>query len=297
MKIAVTGANSSVGRNLLSHIINETDFTVIAGVRSESAVASLPESPRIEPRIIAYDSAPDLAQALAGADCIIHLAGILIEGKHSSYASANVDATGTVAKAAELMGVKHLVFISVVGAHAESSNAYFRSKGAAEELVRAAQCSASIIRTPILLGPGTAGGSSLRGAASQSKTKILGGGRYRMRPLDIDDLNLAILNCCSSARPGSAIYELVGPESISYRELVHKTAALLGNKVEIGSIPIWVAKLGAAITSRLKGGGITPTVVDVITTDEVVEENSDEKLGLELTSLQATLGKIVGSEQ
>lgn len=296
MKIAVTGANSSVGRNLLSHILNHTEHTVIAGVRSPAAAASLPTSERIETRLIDYDSAPVLAEALGGADCIVHLAGILIEGKNSNYARANVEATGTVAKAAELIGAKHLVFISVVGADANSRNAYFRSKGAAEKLVAASPCGSSIIRTPILLGRGTAGGSSLLGAASQSRTKILGGGRYQMRPLDIDDLNEAILKCCAKSTKLSATYELVGPEAVTYRELVLKTAALLGNTVEIGSIPIWVAKLGAAINSRLKGGGITPTVVDVITMDEVVTDNADEALDLQLTPLEHTLQKIIGSE-
>jgi uncharacterized protein YbjT (DUF2867 family) len=296
MKIAVTGANSSVGRNFLLHLINQTDFTVIAGIRSKSAAASLPSSPRIETRLIDYDSAAGLAEALAGADCIVHLAGILIESRNSTYAKANVEATAAVAGAAELLHVKHLVFISVVGADANSANAYFRSKGEAEKLVAAAKCGSSIIRTPILLGRGTAGGSSLIGAASQSRTKILGGGRYRMRPLDIDDLNLAILHCCTKKATVSATYELVGPESITYRELVHKTAALIGNTVEIGSIPIWLAKLGAAINSRLKGGGITPTVVDVITTDEVVEDNADVNLELQLTPLEVTLQKIIGSE-
>jgi uncharacterized protein YbjT (DUF2867 family) len=54
MKIAITGANSSVGLNLLNHIVSATDIDVIAGVRSERAMKSLPCSPQIDPRIINY---------------------------------------------------------------------------------------------------------------------------------------------------------------------------------------------------------------------------------------------------
>lgn len=294
MKIALTGANSSVGQNLLAYIAAHTEHTVIAGARSKSALATLPTSPRIEPREISYDSAVKLSTALAGADCVVHLAGILIEGRHTTYAEANIEATRVVVEAAQQIGASHLVFISVVGANPGSRNAYFRSKGAAEQLVAAATCGNSIIRTPILLGPGTAGASSLIGAASQAKAKVLGGGNYTMRPLDIDDLNQAILNCCESRVPGSTTYELVGPEAISYRNLILKTAELMGKRVEIGSIPIWVARLGAAISSRLKGGGITPTVVEVITADEVVGENANTKLNITLTPLADTLAKIVG---
>ena len=293
MKIAITGANSSVGLNLLNHIVSATDIDVIAGVRSDRAMKSLPSSPQIDPRIISYQDPAQLAAALEGADCIVHLAGILIENKNTSYASANVDATQAVVKAAQTLGAKHMVFISVVGASKDSSNAYFRSKGLAEEFVKNSGLAASVIRTPILLGPNTAGASSMIGAATQAKTKILGGGKYSMRPLDIDDLNQAILNCCNDDSTEMKLYELVGPESISYRDLIQKTAAMMNNRVEIGSVPVAIAKLVAAISSRIKGGGITPTVIDVITMDEVVDKNADGELNITLTPLQNTLEKIL----
>lgn len=297
MKIAITGANSSVGLNLLNYIVSATDINVIAGVRSDRAIQSLPNSSQIEPRIISYSDASQLAIALEGADCVVHLAGILIEDRNSSYSSANVDATTTVTEAAKQINAKHLVFISVVGASPDSSNPYFHSKGLAEEIVNASGIVSSIIRTPILLGPNTAGASSLIGAASQSKTKILGGGKYSMRPLDIDDLNQAILNCCNGNSEGSKLYELVGPETITYRDLIKKTARMMGTRVEIGSVPITLAKIVAAISSRLKGGGITPAVIDVITKDEVVASNADSALNVSLTPLQNTLEKILEHKQ
>ncbi|MEX0965512.1 MAG: NAD(P)H-binding protein [Pseudohongiellaceae bacterium] len=293
MKIAITGANSSVGINLIKHIVSVTENQVIAGVRSELAMQSLPHSAQVEPRLISYQDPRQLAETLTGAECIVHLAGILIEGKNTSYASANVDATEAVVKAAQILNTKHLVFISVVGASTDSGNAYFRSKALAEEFVRKSGLPASIIRTPILLGPNTAGASSIIGAAKQTKTKILGGGKYSMRPLDIDDLNQAILNCCDSESVDAKLYELVGPEPISYRDLIQQTALMMNNRVEIGSVPVGLAKLVAAISSRIKGGGITPTVIDVITKDEVVAENADGALKITLTPLQDTLKKIL----
>ena len=53
-----------------------------------------------------------------------------------------------------------------------------------------------------------------------------------------------------------------------------------------------LAKFGAAITSILKGGGITPTVIDVITQDEIVKTNADSALGITLTPMKRTLEKM-----
>lgn len=296
MKISITGANSSVGINLLGHLSQIEGMEVSAGVRSKSAFASLPQSPTITPTTISYDDSASLEQALAGTDCVIHLAGILIENKHSNYASANVAATAAVVEAAKAMGVKHIIFISVVGASASSSNAYFRSKGAAEELVLSSGLAGSVVRTPILMGPGTAGASSLIGAASSGQAKVLGGGDYCMRPLDTDDLSNALIKLATEEAEGSQVFELVGPEAIAYKDLIKKTAGLMGKEVEVGSVPVLFAKIGAAIGSTIKGGGITPTVIDVITMNEVVSHNADSQIGITLTPLQDTLTKILNNE-
>lgn len=292
MKIAVTGANSSVGLSLLAQIAASTDIYAIAGVRSTKAMQSLPVSAQIDARIISYEDSSQLATSLQSADCVVHLAGILLEDKQTNYASANVDATAAVVAAAQQISAKHFVFISVIGADAHSTNAYFRSKGEAEKIVRESGLSASIIRTPLLLGPNTAGAQAITGAASKDKPKALGGGRYRTQPLDIDDLSTAIVRCCRNPGAAVTVYELAGPESLSYRELLVRTATVMGKTVEPGAVPIWLARLGAALTSRLRGGGINPTVIDVITADEVIPVNADTALAITLTPLNSTLEKI-----
>lgn len=293
MKIAITGANSSVGKNLLAQLATLPDLEIIAGVRSKSAFDLLPKAASITPAVISYDDIDGLASVLAGADCVIHLAGILIETKHSNYASANVAATETVVEAAKRSKAKHIIFISVVGASPDSNNAYFRSKGAAEKFVSGSNIPSSIIRTPILLGLGSAGTNSLKYAASKGKSKVLGGGNYTMRPLDVDDLNNALTVLATKPASGTTTYELVGPETIAYRDLIKLAAEIQNKTVEIGSAPIWLAKIGSAITSMIKGGGMTPTVIDVITMNEAVAVNADAAIGIELTPLRDTLNKIL----
>jgi uncharacterized protein YbjT (DUF2867 family) len=292
MKIAVTGANSSVGLSLLAQLAGAENIDVIAGVRSTTAMQSLPATAQIDARIISYADAAELASSLQGADHVVHLAGILIEDKKTNYASANVDATAVAVAAAQQITARHFVFISVIGADADSSNAYFRSKGEAEKIVRESGLAASIIRTPLLLGPHTAGAQAITSAAMKDKPKALGGGSYRTQPLDIDDLSNAILQCCKNPGPAVTLYELAGPESLSYRELLLRTAAVMGKTVQPGAVPIWLARLGAALASRLRGGGINPTVIDVITADEVIPVNADTALGITLTPLNSTLEKI-----
>jgi hypothetical protein len=47
----------------------------------------------------------------------------------------------------------------------------------------------------------------------------------------------------------------------------------------------------------MKGGGVTPTVIDVITTSEVVEKNADTEIGISLTPLSTTLRKLLTAKK
>lgn len=294
-RIVVTGANGSVGKNLLAHASESADLDVVAVVRSERAAAALPARTGLEVRVVAADDVDELARTMAGASSLVHLSGILIENRTASYEQANVAATATAVEACRRAAVPHIVLISALGADVRTSNRYRRSKGEGEGVVERSKLDATIIRTPILLGPETAGAAGLVRSVTGGKVSLLGGGRYMMRPLDVDDLSEAILSACRRHLAGVHVHELVGPEPISYRDLIERVAGMMGRSVSYSVVPIWVAKVGAAINSRMKGGGVTPTVIDVITTSEAVTHNADGELGVTLTPLSKTLDTIVTS--
>jgi NADH dehydrogenase len=295
LTIAITGANGSVGSILLRHLAGQADIHTVACVRSARAAAALPVSPRISTRIIDYHNPSELASALTGASSVVHLAGILMESRTSSYEKANVDATRALVDASKKAAVAQIVLVSVLGADPGSPNRYLRSKGQAERIVVQSGRSAAIIRTPILLGPGTAGARAVVHAASQRTIILIGGGRHTIRPLDVDDLSRAILESCRNPRAGTTIYELAGPEAVTYREVIARMAALMGRELSVRSVPVWLAKAGAGVAGWTKTGGMTPTVIDVITSNEDVRQNADRDLGVTLTPLAATLAKLLPS--
>ena len=185
------------------------------------------------------------------------------------------------------------MLVSALGADALSTNGYYRSKGLAEDVVAQSGIVADIIRTPMLLGPDTAGAKSLIGLASRPAVKVLDGGEHVLRPLDVDDLSQAIRQCCQRGPIRTMSHELVGPEAITYRDLIVATGRLLGQDVSVGALPVWSAKLGAMLMGLFKRGGLTPSVIDVITASESGTHNADTELGVALTPLSPTLQKLV----
>ena len=291
--IAVTGANSAVGAALLRQIASREAPHAVAAVRRPEALAGLPQSPRITGRLLDYGRPESVRDVVAGADCVVHLAGVLIESGRTSYQSGNVDTTRALVDAALDAGVGRIVFVSSLGADPGSPNGYYQSKGEAESLVAGAGIAAAIIRTPLLLGPDTAGGRALLRDAARRSARVLGGGAHLLRPLDVEDLCSAILRCCTEPAADLHTYELVGPTALSQRDLLLRTARLLGADLAVRSMPIPLAKLVAGCAGLVRTGGLTPAVIDVITAGETVGRNADEDLGIELTPLADTLARLV----
>ena len=294
-RIAVVGANSAVGSALLAQVAAGGALDVVAAVRRPEVVGGLPQSPRISPRVVDYRRSDDLADAFAGAGAVVHLAGILFESRTSDYRSGNVEVTRAVVEAARAAAVGHVVFVSSLGADPRSRNGYFRSKGEAERLVAESGLDATIIRTPLLLGPGTAGGRALVATASGPAARVLGGGAHRLRPLDVDDLCGAVLGCCERPAAGVRTCDLVGPETLTHRELIERAAGCLGREARVRSTPVWLARLAARVAGLVRKGGLTPAVIDVITSDETVDRNAAAELGVSLTPLPDTLARLCRS--
>jgi uncharacterized protein YbjT (DUF2867 family) len=291
MKVVVTGANSAVGRAILRcgpRVVDAAN-NFVAAVRSDRAAE------QIRPQVtnannivhISYNDPGTLDAALRGTAAVIHLPGILVERADSTYEEANVASTRSVVDAARRSSVQKFVLVSATGADETSSNRYYRTKGQAENLVRTSGLPYTVLRAPLLLGPGTAGAAALRRNLSQPKAKLIGGGRNIQQPLYVDDLaRAAVLAATQGAVANNLTLDLVGPVSLPERELVERAAHLIGRQVRIGSIPKSLLSCLLAIRERLGKPGFSRDALEVITADTRMDpQPAATKIGIQLTGI------------
>jgi uncharacterized protein YbjT (DUF2867 family) len=293
MRVAVTGANGAVGRAILRATPSHAPAVdVVAAVRSERAAAALRPDMPAAARIarVEWDDAATLHAAFAGASAVVHLAGILVARAGATYEQANVETTRRVAEAAGHSGVQKLVLVSAIGADAAAANAYWRTKGQAEAVVAASGLCWTVVRVPMLLGRGTEAAVALRRRAECRAVALLGGGRTLHQPLDVDDLARAALAACARGVADARTLELVGPVSLPERALVERAARLLRRRIRVIPVPAAPARLAAGLLWRLAGRGVSPDVLEVLTTDTRLDPApAAHALGIALTGLDATL--------
>jgi uncharacterized protein YbjT (DUF2867 family) len=216
--------------------------------------------------------APSVEAAARDAQVLINLVGILFERGRQRFDAVHIYGAEQVALAANAHGAR-MVHVSAIGADANSPSAYGRSKGTAEQLVLAAQPSASILRPSILFGPEDDFFNRFAALARISPAlPLIGGGHTRFQPVFVGDVATAIADAVDGKARAGTIYELGGPDVRTFRELMQFVLATIERKRLLVSLPFFVARLQAMFLQYLPKPLLTPDQVELLLSDNVVTE-------------------------
>lgn len=243
--------------------------------------------------MVDYDDADGLTEALAQCHSVVHLVGIIRESAANPFVRAHEYACTALETAAAAAGVGKVVHLSILGADPASTNACLASRGRADAILLAGRVPACIIRVPMVLGEGDYASASLLRQA-RSRFAVVFRAASREQPIYAGDVLDALTNAL--ARDVTGVLELAGPESLSRRELIQRTAAVLGESATVVSLPIALGILLAFLMERRSHPPITRAMLGVLDHDDAVEtRDACERLGLTLTPLDDTIRHIADS--
>lgn len=208
---------------------------------------------------------PDsVRRAVSGAEVVVNLVGILAGSGPQTFDALHVAGARAIAKAAREAGARTLVHVSAIGADPKSKSGYARSKAEGEAAVLAEFPDAVILRPSIVFGPEDDFFNRFASMARLSPMlPLIGGGRTKFQPVYVGDVAAAILAACEGkAKPGQ-VYELGGPEVLTFRMLLDRTQEWAGRNRPYVRLPFWLASLGALLTSPLPAG-LRPLTVDQV---------------------------------
>ena len=250
MDIAVVGATGFVGSHLVPHLV-ASGHRVIAISRDGRR---LPEwTADVEARA-ADITTGDLEAALAGADAVVHLAAIPRETGGRRFDDVNVRGTHRVVAAAESIGVRRFVHLSVLGVADDPKLAYLYSKWRGENAVRASHLEWVVLRPSLMFGSGDGFFNLVKTTLrwwSPGVVAIPGTGDARFQPLSVDDLAVAIEKSLTDADRARSIYELGGPAYLSNREIVDEVMRVTGMRRVRVAVPIPLISALTSVTDRL----------------------------------------------
>ncbi len=275
--VTVFGGSGFVGRNVVRALVKR-GYRVRAAVRRPDLAGHLQPLGRVGQVVAVQANIRDRAsveRAVAGADHIVNLVGILHETGRQRFDAVQGQGPATIAEAARHAGVRNFVQVSSIGADANSDSAYARSKAAGEAAVLKAMPGAVVMRPSIVIGPEDSFFNQFAEMARISPVlPLIGGGHTRFQPVFVGDVAEAVARAVDGGARGGAVYELGGPEVRTFRELMEIMLREIDRKRLLVTLPFGLARMKARFLQLLPGGILTVDQVRQLARDNVVSEEA-----------------------
>jgi uncharacterized protein YbjT (DUF2867 family) len=293
--VVILGGTGFVGRQLAEQLLEDGARVVVP-----SRGGGQPERPGLPTgaelrRGDVYDPG-FLADALAGADAVVNLAGILNErgDDGSGFERVFVTLAERVLEAMQATGMRRLLQMSALHAAPDAPSHYLQARGRAEALVRDSGLDWTIFRPSVIAGPGDGLFCRFDGLLRLTPALPIGRADACFQPVWVEDVAEAFVRALD--QPGSIgqCYELVGPERYTLRRIVEMTAEATGRNRLVLALPDALGRLQAEVGELLPGKPISRDNWRSLQLDSVSDDNGLPKLGITPTPVAPRLPEILG---
>ncbi len=227
LRLAITGANGFVGSNV-GRILSRKGISVIGIVRKGKD-----NSVKFGVPVVSCNfSERYLISKLRRCKALLHLIGTGKQTVDSDFQTINVGITNKVVSLCKKAGIKKIIYLSGLGVHKKNTSSYFISKYLAEQEIIRSCLDYTIFRASYILGNNDPLSRTLFKQIKNGKIIIPGSGSYRLQPIFVDDVAEVFLQSITSKKYSKKIFDLVGPQIITYKNFVRDFAQGRGVKIK-----------------------------------------------------------------
>jgi uncharacterized protein YbjT (DUF2867 family) len=295
-----------VGRHIARSLLDGGHQVTVLG-RSPAKAASIPMLQGANATRGDITDAASLYGTLDGADGVIvavQFPGYPAEAPRAGLTFDRYDRQGTENMIAEATraGVERYAYISGANSVSTAKENWYRAKGRAEETIRASGLRYFILRPSWAYGPGDRALNTYVAMARFSPAipmvirmqgkRLLS---QRIQPVFIEDVALAVRRAFEREDAWNHSFEIGGPDVMTMRQVIETLLAVSGKKRLILPVPDVVAKMGVAPLGLLPRPPMTPTAIDFVTQDGVVDITELERvLDVHPLPLREGLSRYIG---
>jgi uncharacterized protein YbjT (DUF2867 family)/ligand-binding SRPBCC domain-containing protein len=275
LTVAVAGGTGFVGGAIATELHRRGHAVRVLSHRGERARGGLPDA--IDIRSADVQTGDGLVEALRGADALaIALAfqnsPIQAPRRHRTFVEVDAAGTERLVAAAREAGVRRVVYISGAGAAPNAKRHWFRAKWRAEEAVRGAGMTWTIIRPTWIFGPRDVSLNRFIGFARRLfMVPMTNRGSQLLAPVFVDDAAMLAADSLVAEAAANQVFELGGPETFTMRRIIATALRVAGLRRPILPGPTPLIKLAAVPLSWLPAPLLTPDAVDFINQPATVD--------------------------
>ena len=246
-RILILGASGYVGGHLAPRLAAE-GFEVRAAARRIDALRARGWDGVECVRADALDS-DSLSVALEGVDIAYYLVHSMASG--GDFSEIDRQAAANFRDAAASAGLKRIVYLGGIqpsnGASPHLASPHLASRCETGEILRGGSTPVTELRAGIVVGPGSAAFEVIRDLVYHLPLMLAPRWvKSRSQPIALDDLLDYLIGLLRLRDDGeSQVYDAVGPETLSYGDLLRQFGDVVGRRVRIIPLPVLTPRLSS----------------------------------------------------
>lgn len=284
--VTIFGGSGFVGRNLVRRLATQ-GMTIRIAVRYPEQANYLKTAGNVG-QIVPIETnithPKQVQQAIAGADYVVNLVGILFQKGKERFEPLQAEGPKLIGRVSAEEGVQRLIHVSAIGADPKSDIAYAKTKGLGEKNLLKTFPEATILRPSVMFGPDDDFINRFARMAQFSPfMPLIGGGKTRLQPVYVGDVAQAIANAIFDDKAKGQIYELGGPSIYTMANIIEYILTLTGRKRVLLPIPFGIAEMMGRVLQLLPKPLLTRDQVRLLRHDNIVSKGAKTLYDLGVT--------------
>ena len=237
MRVAVLGATGVIGRALVPELAAAHEVVAV------SRRATAPPHPGVRTAAADVTDAPSLRRVLRHVDVIYYLVHSL---GSPDFAATDRRAASVVAQEAERAGVAQIVYLGGLGDEASELSPHLRSRIETGATLAAGAVPVTTLRAAVVIGRGSAAFETI--VALVDRLPAMVAPRWvstQTQPIALVDVVRYLAAVAGAEAALNQIFDIGGPEILSYREMIERVARLRGKNPVIIEVPILSPRLSS----------------------------------------------------
>lgn len=230
-------------------------------------------------------------------DAILNCIGIIREfpSKGITFENTHFEVVKYLVELSRRSGIGRFLQVSALGTGPDAETRYFQTKYRAEELLKDSGLNITIFRPSIIYGRGDEFINMIVGFLNRfSLMPLIGKGRYRLQPVYVDDLCEVILRSVDDDFTYDGIFEIGGPEVLSFNEIVDTVGEALGKRAMKIHQPVFFMRSLAAIFGRFAWFPVTRDQITMLYDESYTDDSRlFDHFGITPRKLRDALGEYL----
>jgi len=273
--ILVFGGSGQIGRNLIRKLTknNHRVTAVTRNLHKKGYILKTQGNPGyieiIESNIFDEENLNDL---IKDKDICINLVGILFEKKNNTFRNIHINFPSVLSRICNEKNIEQLIHISALGIDEAIDSKYAKSKLEGEKEIIKNFDKAIILRPSIVYSVDDNFSTNLMTLLNRLPIfPVYYNGQTKFRPIHCSDLTEIILKIINERMCCEKI-ECVGPDEMSFKEILLKLMKLIDKKKLIVPLPIFIGKLSAIFFNFFSKPLITSDQLKLLKYDNVLSK-------------------------